>query len=143
MRAAPHDLDKSRPQERRETMMLAVLILSLVTGSTPPPAMMPGFMDTSKLVAMCKADGPDAQAGQAICMGYVAGALDQLLAQQSRREGPRRTICVPNSMTVNDAVTAVVKYSRFAVTARGIGASSFIKFAMEDTYPCQVRGVGP
>ena len=123
--------------------MLAILMLTLVTGAAPAPAMMPGFMDTARLVAMCKADGPNAKSGQAVCMGYVAGAVDQLLAQQSRRDGPRRTICVPPSVTVTDAVAAVVKYSRFAQTARGIGASSFIRFAMEDTYPCQLRGVGP
>jgi len=122
--------------------MIAALILSLVTGGAPVPAMMPGFVDTAKLLSLCKAEGPDAKAGQAICMGYVVGAVDQLMAQQSRREGPRRTICPPKSMTANDAVAAVVKYSRFAATAKGIGASSFIRFAMEDTYPCQVRGVG-
>lgn len=122
--------------------MLGLLLLSLVTGSAPPPPTMPGFVDTAKLMSMCKAEGPDAMAGQSICMGYVIGAVDQLMAQQARREGVRRTICPPKTMTVNEAVAAVVKYSRFATTAQGIGASSFIRFAMEDTYPCQVRGVG-
>ena len=122
--------------------MLAILILSLVTGSPPAASMMPGFMDAAKLGALCNASGPDAKSGQSLCMGYVVGAMDKLMAQQARRETPRRRICPPKAMTANDAVMAVVKYSRFAVTAKGIGASSFIRFAMEDTYPCQVGGVG-
>lgn len=119
--------------------MLTLLILSLIAGAAPAPAPtpMPGFVDTAKLISMCKAEGPGAAAGQAICMGYVTGAVDQLMAQQARREGPRRTICPPKTMTVNDAVAAVVKFSRFGATAQGIGASSFIRFAMEDTYPCR------
>jgi hypothetical protein len=122
--------------------MLGLLILSLVTGSAPPAPTLPGFVDTAKLMSMCKADGDDAIAGQSICMGYVVGAVDQLMAQEARREPTRRTICPPKNMTVDEAVAAVVKYSRFATTAQGIGASSFIRFAMEDTYPCRTRGVG-
>jgi hypothetical protein len=120
--------------------MLGLLLLSLVTGSPPPPPTMSGFVDAAKLISMCQAEGPDAMAGQSICVGYVIGAVDQLMAQQARRDGPSRTICPPKAMTVNEAVAAVVKYSRFGKTAQGIGAASFIRFAMEDTYPCQVRG---
>jgi hypothetical protein len=122
--------------------MLGLLLLSLVTGGAPAPAPMPGFVDAPKLMSMCKAEGPGAAAGQSICMGYVMGAVDQLMAQQARREGPRRTICPPKTLTVKAAVAGVVKYSRFANTARGIGASSFIRFAMEDTYPCRTRAAG-
>lgn len=123
--------------------MLAALILSLVIGSTPASPTMPGFLDAARLVSMCNASGADAKSGQSLCMGYVVGAIDQLMAQQLSGDTPRRTICPPMAMTANDAVKAVVRSSRFAPTARGIGASSFIRFALEDTYPCQVRGVGP
>ena len=122
--------------------MFGLLILSLLTGTPPPPPAIQGFVDAAKLMSLCQEGGPDAAAGQSICMGYVIGAVDQLMAQQGRRDGARRTICPPEGMTVNDAVAAVVKYSRFATTAKGIGAASFIRFAMEDTYPCHVRGVG-
>jgi hypothetical protein len=122
--------------------MLRLLLLTLVTGSAPAPAMTPGFMDTARLVSMCRAEGPDAASGRAICMGYVAGAADQLMAQQARREEYRRTICPPKTLTVTDAVAAVVKYSRFATTAHGVGAASFVQFALQDTYPCQARGIG-
>ena len=122
--------------------MLAVLIMALVTGAAPAPAMMPGFLDAAKLVSICNASGRDAKSGRSICMGYVVGVIDQLMAEQARADDARRTICPPRSVTVTDAVAAVVKYSRFATTARGIGAASFVRFAMEDTYPCQVRGRG-
>jgi hypothetical protein len=123
--------------------MLGLVILSLTTGVLPQPTTTPGFLDAAKLVAFCGASGPDAKAGQAICMGYVVGAVDQLLVQQARRDEVRRTICPPKTLSATDAMKAVVKYSRFASTAHGIGAASFVRFAMEDTYPCTVRGVGP
>ena len=79
----------------------------------------------------------DAAAGRAICIGYVVGSVDQLMAQQARREAPRRTICPPSGMTADEAMKAVVRYSRFGSTATGVGASAFVKFAMEDSFPCQ------
>src|SRR3569833_4429092 len=114
--------------------MLGLLLLSLVTGDPPPPAMLPGFLDAAKLMTFCEAKGDDAAAGRALCMGYVVGAVDQLVAQQARRDESRRTICAPKTLTPNDAVAAVVKYSRFATTAKSIAASGFVRFAMEDTY---------
>jgi len=119
-----------------------LLLLSLVVGEPAPPDLLPGFLDAAKLMTFCQAEGPDARAGRALCMGYVVGAVDQLVAQQARREEGRRTICAPRNMTANDAVNAVIKYSRFAVTANGVGASSFVRFAMEETYRCPVRGIG-
>ena len=70
--------------------MIAALILSLITGGAPAPVMMPGFVDAPRLLSLCKAEGPDAKSGQAICLGYVIGVVDQLMVQQSRRDGPRR-----------------------------------------------------
>jgi len=122
--------------------MLGLLLLSLVTGAPRAPATMSGFMDTARLMSMCRAEGPDADIPQAFCMAYVVGAVDELMAQQARRDEPRRTICPPKSMTVKDAMATVIKYSRFATTAEGIGAASFIRFALEDTYPCQAKGLG-
>jgi hypothetical protein len=122
--------------------MIGLLILSLTTATAPPPPTMPGFFDAARLAAVCSADGPDAKSGQAICMGYVVGAVDQLMVQQARRDEIRRTICPPKTLSATDAMKAVVKYSRFASTAHGIGAASFVRFAMEDTYPCAIRGGG-
>jgi hypothetical protein len=122
--------------------MLGLVILSLTTGVLAQPTKTSGFLDAAKLVSFCNASGADTKSGQAICIGYVVGAVDQLMAQQARRDEVRRTICPPKSLTANDTVKAVIKYSRFASTAHGIGAASFVRFAMEDTYPCAVRGVG-
>ena len=58
------------------------------------------------------------------------------MAQQSRGEESRRTVCPPNGMTASDAINAVLKRSRVASTATGVGASGFVAFAMEDAFPC-------
>ncbi len=117
-----------------------LVILSLVTGAPPPAGTLPGFLDAAKLVSLCDAAGADAEAARAICIGYVVGSVDQLMAQQARRDASRRTICPPSNMTADAAMKAVVKYSRFGSTATGVGASAFVKFAMEDSFPCQSPG---
>lgn len=113
-----------------------LLLLSLVTGLGPLPPNEPGFLDAPRLVVLCRADGPDAQSARTLCLGYVVGSLDQLLALEAKQDEGRRTICPPQDMTAEDAVRAVVRYSRFAETAKGLGAAGFVKFALEDTYPC-------
>ena len=78
--------------------MLAVLILSLGTGAAPALSTMPGVIDAARLASLFNASGPDTKAGQSICIVYVAGAVDELMAQQARRGAPRRSICPPKAM---------------------------------------------
>jgi hypothetical protein len=111
-----------------------VMALSLVTGLPPPPPPQAGFMDAARLNALCEATGPDAQSARSLCLGYVVGAVDQLLASQARRG--RATVCPPADLTVNDALNAVMRRSRYASTAAGVTAAGFVRFAMEDSYPC-------
>src|SRR5512143_35088 len=99
-----------------EVEMHWLLFLSLVTGGPPQPATLPGFLDAAKLMALCDATGRDAEAARAICAGYVVGSVDQLMAQQARRDGSRHTICPPKTITVDETVKAIVRYSRFATT---------------------------
>ena len=114
--------------------MLWFLMLSLVVGPPPPAPKQVGFMDARRLIALCEASGPDASSGRSLCLGYVVGSVDQLLARQSRRG--RATICTPPGFKAEDALGSVVSHARYASTADGMGAAEFVRFALEDSYPC-------
>lgn len=110
-----------------------LLILSLVTGAPATPTH-PGFLDTPRLAAACAAEGPGADSPRSLCLGYVVGAVDQILAAQARRG--RQTFCPPADLTAEAAVAAVMRHKRFAGGATGIGAADFVRAALEDAFPC-------
>ena len=118
--------------------MILLLALTAVTGLAQPAPRMSGFVDATKLIGMCTNSGPSASAARAVCLGYVMGSVDQLMALQSRREEARRTICPPNTLTTDQAVQAVIRHPTFAAAGAGIGASAFVRYSMEQAYPCPV-----
>jgi hypothetical protein len=109
----------------------------IVTALPPKPVTHPGFVDAAQLAAACDADGPRAAEMRAVCLGYVTGVTDQLLARTAGRRPP--TICPPAGFTPGDAVAAVQRHARFASTAQGIGAADFVRFALERACPCPVE----
>jgi hypothetical protein len=116
------------------------LALSLVVGLPPRASNPSGFLDAGRLVALCSASGPDALSGRSLCLGYVVGSVDQLLAQQARRG--RATFCPPPGFKADDALATVMGHARYASAADGMAAAGFVRFALEDAYPCPVP-VGP
>ena len=119
--------------------MFWLLLFSIVTGLPPQPPSHPGFIDGARLAALCSAAGPDAPSARSLCLGYVVGSVDQLMAFQA--DGGRPTVCPPGDLTAEDTMTAVVRYARFASTATSLGAAGFIRFALEDAYPCDPQGL--
>ena len=114
-----------------------LMALIIVAALPPKPVTHPGFIDASQLAAACVADGPRAAEMRAVCLGYVTGVTDQLLARNAGRRPP--TICPPAGFTPGDAVAAVQRHVRFASTAQGIGAADFVRFALERACPCPIQ----
>src|SRR6187399_1943458 len=112
------------------------LVLSLVVGPPPASANNQAFLTASQLVALCNASGPDSPSGRSLCLGYIVGSVDQLLARQSRRG--RAAFCPPSGFKADDALATVVGHARYASAADGMTAAGFVRFALEDAYPCPV-----
>jgi hypothetical protein len=113
-----------------------LIALTVAAGIAQPTTPMSGFLDAAKLIGMCTDTGPAASAARAVCLGYVVGSVDQLMAQQARRDPAQRTICPPKTLTADQAVQAVVRHPTFAAKGVGIGASAYVRFSMEQAYPC-------
>ena len=119
--------------------MFWLLIFSIVTGLPPQPPSHAGFIDGAKLASLCGAAGADAPSARSLCLGYVIGSLDQLMALQA--DGGRPTVCPPGDLTADDTMKVVLRYARFASTATSLGAAGSIRVALENAYPCAPRAV--
>jgi hypothetical protein len=99
---------------------------------------MVGFFDSVGLAETCRASGATAPAKQSLCLGYIAGAVDQLMMGQASRDGDSRSICPPPGVTLDASARAVLARIGWAAAAgKGFGAAGFVKFAMEDAFPCR------
>jgi hypothetical protein len=95
-----------------------------------------GFIDAAALSGFCDAAGAKAQEGLPICLGYITGAADQILAEQAMWAPDERTICLPANVTAKAVMANVNAYAGWSATAKGVSAASFVKFALEQAYPC-------
>lgn len=117
--------------------MHLVIAFAVLAGPAAAAATMPGFMEAPRLVALCNATGPDAESGRSLCLGYIVGSLDQLLARQAA--SGVRTVCPPADLTVRRALGVVMHQSEFAEGAKGTSAASLVQFALERAYPCRAE----
>jgi hypothetical protein len=113
--------------------MRVLLALCLAVASSPAFAM-EGFFDAPRLVALCNATGADAESGRSLCLGYIVGSLDQLLARQAATGDD--TVCPPADLTARQALATVMHREDLVEAGRGAAAASFIQLALEQAYPC-------
>lgn len=113
-----------------------LLLLSLVTAVPPPPPSVQGFVSTEGLTVLCE---PQDDAS-ALCLGYLVGALDQMLARQARRPAARHTICLPKGLTAEAMRTSVMGRVARDPTHRPQSAAEAIRQAVEAEYPCPASG---
>lgn len=116
--------------------MWRLMLMTATLGLTPPPPGALGFIDSATLIAACKAEGPEAPAKTAICLGYVAGVTDELMRQQAAADEEDRTICPAPGLTISRVAQAVADHSGWDVTAKPVGGAAFVKRALEDEFPC-------
>jgi hypothetical protein len=121
--------------------MLALLILNATLAMQPSPqSHVQGFINVTDLHVICenKTDQLDATA---LCMGYIIGAIDQLLAQQARRPRMRQALCLPEGISTDTIRTQVLRSVKEGVDQPSVGAAASIQRAVEAAYPCKSRTI--
>ncbi|MBP7651361.1 MAG: hypothetical protein KA744_16045 [Phenylobacterium sp.] len=113
-----------------------LLLLSLVTAVPPPPPGVQGFVSAEDLTALCEPQDDSS----ALCLGYLVGALDQLLARQARRPAARHTLCLPKGLTAEMMRASVMDRVARNPTRRPQSAAEAVRQAMEAEYPCTAGG---
>ncbi|WP_340647611.1 Rap1a/Tai family immunity protein [Phenylobacterium sp.] len=115
-------------------------LISLVTASplSPSPQAVQGFMTASDLTVLCTPQDESS----ALCLGYLVGAVDQLLARQARRSAARHTICLPKGMTAETMRGAIMARLARDPRNRPHAAADAVRHAVEAEYACP-RGGAP
>ncbi len=113
------------------------LIFAAALAVSPQPPVMYNFFDAADLLGHCAARDDKTRVRQALCLGYIGGAMDQLLMQQAMLDPQDRTICPPTSLTLQGVVANVLDHASWAARERDLGASGLIRFALEQSYPCR------
>lgn len=94
-------------------------------------------MSTADLAVLCE---PRDEAS-ALCLGYLVGAIDQLLARQARRSAARHTLCLPKGVTAETMRDAIMIRLTRDPENRPEAAADAIRQAVQAEYGC--RAVRP
>lgn len=116
------------------------LILSIVTAGPLPAAssaLVPGFIDGGRLYALCSARANDVGSAGALCLGYVIGSVDQVLARQARRPVAQHRICLPAGQSAEQLSGAISERIGRDRRLWSQAASTVVQGALEDLYPCR------
>ncbi|MFZ3004890.1 MAG: Rap1a/Tai family immunity protein [Phenylobacterium sp.] len=113
-----------------------LLLLSLATAIPSPPPGVQGFVSAEDLMILCEPQDDSS----ALCLGYLVGALDQLLARQARRPAARHTLCLPKGLTAEMMRDNVMDRVARDPRRRPQAAAEAIRQAVEAEYPCRASG---
>jgi hypothetical protein len=126
----------------RHAWVVGLVLAGFGSGAAAAPASPPemlGFLDAATLSGFCGATGAQTRDGRMVCLSYVTGAADQLLAEQALKGPSERTICIPRTANAETVMRAVAAYAPWSATAKGVSAANFVKFALQQAYPCDPR----
>jgi hypothetical protein len=93
-------------------------------------------MNLEILTSHCK---PAADAGPGmldVCLGYVAGSADQVMARQSQLPANKRTVCLPANTTIGDVQRAITANLEAYENEPNAAAAVIIERSMMAAFPC-------
>jgi hypothetical protein len=115
--------------------VLKVLALSLPLIVGPPPERSSAFFSSDQLEQLCLAPDDDPERRTDVCVGYIAGAVDQLILSLPD-SSKRNTSCPLRAETVGDFRKLFLDYMRRNPGERGTSASSTLVVALAPTIRC-------
>ena len=93
-----------------------------------------GFLTAGQLELHCTATLDDQDSALALCLGYLAGSWDQLLARTSAPGSP--IICPPGDLTLNLIRHTFLHYVEIEPEMRDVAAASAVERAALASFPC-------
>jgi hypothetical protein len=72
-----------------------------------------------------------------ICVGYIAGSIDQIIARQSTLPQSKRRVCIPAAVTIGDVKEVLVAHLRDMPDEDGEAAAAFtVERIAAAQFPC-------
>lgn len=120
--------------------LLAVASVT-ATGQAPaPPEGHPGFLEAGALFELCREGGELATDSMSVCVGYIVGAVDQMLVPGDTREP---AACFPPETTGAELVMTVLAYEPAVEAIGSVAAADFLRHVFADAYPCPLKQAAP
>lgn len=113
----------------------ASLLLPLGSASAAPTQGHAGFVDAAKLMEICSANEDVEPILSSVCLGYVVGAVDEMLAEDG---GEHRIFCMPDDLRAQDLVEVLRAQGSSVADEHSLSGADFLRFVFEQAYPCQV-----
>lgn len=118
------------------------LLLALIIATAPSmlPSGSRGYLDGGQLEHLCMSPGSDDNGALGLCLGYLAGSMDQLLAGASSAPTRALSVCPPSEVTVEQLRLLVVAHLRVHPRDRASAAASVVEKVVAGAYPCPLFG---
>jgi hypothetical protein len=126
---------RARAGEARPIMLLALLALSLPTISPPAPVAPWAFMNAHELALHCELPGEDSP-GNMVCLAYIAGSLDQMLASQAGTLEAHQQVCPSSTVPLNQFRSDFLDYLVFHPDERTDTAGDVLRRVARISLPC-------
>lgn len=121
--------------------MKLLLALTLELSAPEGSAGVRGFLDAATLERHCSVSQTLPEGSFGICLGYVAGAVDQLLAREA--DGAPALLCPAPGLTIEQVRRTFLAYLRLHPKERVSSAALVVERAALDAYPCtQTEALG-
>lgn len=114
----------------------SLLAFSLTAPATPRQDPITGFMSVQRLAEHCDPT-ENSESGMAdICTGYIAGAIDQIIAKQSQSPPSKRHVCLPDTLTIDDLRVILVAHLHDIPDEADMAASRVLERIASAQFPC-------
>ena len=123
--------------------MIVALSAAAALFAAPQTGDLQGFMTGASLEAHCQSDAADPEGGQFVCLGYLAGSWDQLLAHSGSGLWARRSFCPPPEVTLEDLRLGLFSYLEANPEQRESAAALVVERAAVASFPCETRRFTP
>ncbi|MDP3852418.1 Rap1a/Tai family immunity protein [Phenylobacterium sp.] len=117
-----------------------LVVLATAIVATAPVADLRGFLDGQQLHEHCRPHPADDMADlrSALCLGYIVGSADQILAAEAETPPQLKSFCPLRTVIAEDLRGAAMDFLDRHPKARSAAAATLVAAALTARYPCAV-----
>lgn len=112
------------------------VLLAMALAAAPATVPVTGFMTAERLEQHCLAAPGDPGGLSDVCIGYLAGSIDQILVRLAPMGLTTQPICLPSNLTLGEVRSTFLSYVRTHSEVRPLAAADVIEDAVAVAYPC-------
>lgn len=115
-----------------------LVVFATAVVATSPSADLRGFLDGQQLHEHCRPNPADdlADLRSALCLGYIVGSTDQILAAEAETPPELKSFCPPQTVLAEDLRGAAMDFLDRHPKARSAAAAPLVAAALAARYPC-------